>query len=93
MFILSQDKDTIFTLSDKGLFKSAIYTEDVYVNGKYYGSNIYGKGLFKEYLLGTYDCDEVEQIMSEIFTLLKAGAEFYSMPAPTLEPEDLGVSI
>jgi len=93
MFIQGQDKNIIFTLTDKGLLKGTVYTEDVYINGKFYGTNVYGKNLFKAYLLGTYEEDEAEQVVSEIYTLLKARAKFYSMPNPSLDLEDLGVEI
>lgn len=93
MFIKCQNNNIIFTLSDKGLLKGVIYTKDVYIDGKFFGINIYGQKLFKKYLLGTYEEDEAEQIVQEIYTLLKAGEQFYSMPDPVLNPEDLGVSL
>ena len=91
MYILGQDSNIIFTL-DKGLFRGIIHTRDIYVQGKFYGSNIYGKKFFRRYLLGTYENDEAEQIVREIYNLLKSGQKFYSMPAPTIDI-DLGVSI
>lgn len=91
MFIKSQDSDVIFSLNDKGLFPGTIYTEDIYVDGKFYGTNVYGRRLFREFLLGTYEEDEGEQVISEIYTLMKAGVKYYAMPAPTLDIEDLGV--
>jgi hypothetical protein len=93
MFILSQDKDTIFTLCDRGLFKGTIYSKDIYINGRYYGANIYGKTLFSKCLLGTYEEDEPEMVISEIYTLLKAGEKYYTMPAPSIDLEDLGVAL
>ncbi len=89
MYIQGQDKDIIFTLSDKWLL-SRIYTEDKIIRNKYYGTNIYGKALFRKHLLGTYESDEAEQIVNEIYTLLKAGKKFYAMPDPTIDPEDWG---
>ena len=91
MFIQGQDGNVIFSLSDKGLMKGTVYTKDIYNNGKFYGSNVYGKSLFQTYLLGTYEDAEAEQVISEIYKLLKAGARFYSMPAPTMDLQDLGV--
>lgn len=91
MFIKSQDGDLIFTLQNKGPFHGTIYTKDIYIRGKYYGTNIYGKRLFKTYLLGTYEENEGEMVINEIFTLLKAGVKYYSMPTPTLDLEDLEV--
>mgnify|MGYP001305485274 FL=1 len=93
MFIKGQDSDVIFSLTDKGLFPGTIYTDDIYINGKFYGTNIYGKRLFKTYLLGTYEEDEGEQIVNEIYTLMRAGAKYYSMPAPSIDLEDLGVAL
>ena len=93
MFIQGQDKNVIFTLSDKGLFGGVIYTKDIYIKKKYWGSNIYGRNFFKKYLLGTYEGDEAEQVASEIYALLKSGQEFYSMPNPSIELEDLGVGL
>jgi len=89
MYIKSQDGDVIFSLTDKAV----IFTEDIYISGKFYGCNIYGRKLFRRYLLGTYEEDEATQVISEIYALLKAGERFYSMPAPTFDLEDLGVSI
>jgi len=91
MYIKSQDGNVIFTLSDKGLFKGTVFTRDIYIKGKYYGSNIYGRRLFKKYFLGTFEEGEGEQVINEIYALLKAGAKFYSMPEAYLEPEDMGV--
>jgi len=93
MYIVGQDRNVIFTLTDKGLLKGTLYTEDIYVNGKYYGSNVYGKNLLRTYLLGTYEEDEAEQVIEEIYRLLKAGVQFYSMPDPSMDLEDLGVSL
>ena len=93
MFIQGQDKNVIFTLSDKGFLKGQVYTKNIYINKKYWGSNIYGRNFFKKYLLGTYEGDEAEQVTSEIYALLKSGQEFYSMPNPSIELEDLGVSL
>jgi len=93
MYIVGQDRNIIFTLTDKGLMKGLVYTEDIYVNGQFYGCNIYGKNLLRTYLLGTYEEDEAEQVIEEIYRLLKVGVQFYSMPAPALDPEDLGVSL
>jgi len=89
MYIKSQDGDVIFSLTDKAV----IFTEDIYINGKFYGCNIYGRKLFRRYLLGTYEEDEATQVISEIFALLKAGVQYYSMPAPTMDISELGVSI
>ena len=91
MFIISQDRDVIFTLQDKGLLKSTIYAEDVEIDGKYYGTNIFGETLFKTYMLGTYEAGETEQVIAEIYRLLKAGAKYYSMPDPSMDLEDMGV--
>jgi len=93
MFILSQDRDTIFTLQDKGLFKGHLYAEDIEIDGHYYGTNIYGTTLFKTYFLGTYEEGEAEQVIAEIYRLLKAGEKYYSMPVPSLDLEDMGVSL
>jgi hypothetical protein len=93
MYIQGQDKNVIFALTDKGLMKGLVYTEDVYVNGKYYGANVYGKSLLRTCLLGTYEEDEAEQVVGEIYKLLKSGAQFYAMPCPTMDLEDLGVSL
>lgn len=93
MFILSQDRDTIFTLQDKGLFKGHIYANDIEIDGHYYGTNIYGTTLFKTYFLGTYEEGEAEQVIAEIYRLLKAGAKCYSMPDPSMDLEDMGVNI
>lgn len=91
MFIKSQNEDVIFSLTDKGFLKGNVYAEDIYVNGKFYGTNIYGRKLFKKYLLGTYEEDEGEMVINEIFTMLKARTKYYTMPAPTMDLEDLGV--
>lgn len=94
MYIVSQDRDTIFTLTDKGLFKGLIYTDFVYnEDDEFRGCNIYGKSLFKTVLLGTYDTEEAEQIIAEIYKLLKAGEQFYSMPEVYIELEDMGVTL
>ena len=93
MFIQGQDKDIIFPLTDKGLLKGTVYTKDIYVNEKYYGANVYGKTLFQKHLLGTYEEGEAEQVIAEIYALLKAGAATYSMPVPAMDLEDLGVSL
>lgn len=94
MYILSQDRDTIFSLSDKGLFKGMIYAECIYNEEEQFrGCNIYGKTLFKTVLLGTYEIEEADQIISEIYRLLKAGEQFYSMPGVYIDLEELGVSI
>jgi hypothetical protein len=91
MIIKSQDSDTLFPLTDKGF--GTIYLEDVYVNGRFYGSNIYGRRFFKSYLLGTYEENEAEMVIDEIFTMLKMGAEHYVMPQPTLELDQMGVEL
>jgi hypothetical protein len=93
MYIISQDRDIIFTLQDKGLLKSTIYAEDVEIDGKYYGTNIFGTNLLKTYMLGTYEENETAQIVAEIYRLLKAGAKCYSMPAPSMDLEDIGVTM
>ena len=85
MFIKGQDDNTIFTLSDKGINKGVVYTEDIYINNKYYGSNIFGRTLFHTYLLGTYEEDESDQVVAEIYKLLKSGAQYYSMPQPSID--------
>ena len=86
MYIQCKDKDIIFTLSDKWLL-SRIYTEDKII------TNIYGKALFRKHLLGTYEPEEADQIVAEIYTLLKAGKKFYAMPEPSIDPEDWGVEL
>lgn len=91
MYIISQDKNVIFPLIDKGLLKGTVYAEDIYIDEKFYGTNIYGRRLFRDYLLGSYEAGEAEQIITEIYRLMKAGEKFYSMPAPTMDLEDLGV--
>lgn len=93
MYILGQDKDVIFTISDKGPLKGRIYTQDKIIRNKYYGTNVYGKTLFRRYLLGTYEPEEAEQIIGEIYTLLKAGERFYVMPEPSIDIKDWGVEL
>lgn len=93
MFIQSQDKDVIFTLADKGLLKGTVYTEDIYINKTFYGTNIFGKNLFKKHLLGTYEEDEAEQIVGEVYKLLKARCKFYAMPEAAMDLEELGVEL
>lgn len=93
MYIIGQDRNIIFTLQDKGILKGTIYTEDIEINGKYYGSNIYGRNLFTTHLLGTYEEGEAEQVVTEIYRLLKAGAKHYSMPTPSMDLEDMGVTL
>jgi DNA modification methylase len=93
MYIISQDRDIIFTLQDKGLLKSTIYAEDVEIDGKYYGTNIFGTNLLKTYMLGTYEENEAAQVIAEIYRLLKAGEKYYSMPVPSLDLDDMGVNI
>lgn len=93
MYIQGQDRDIIFTISDKGPLKGRIYTEDKIIKDKFYGTNVFGKTLFKKHLLGTYETEEAEQIVAEIYTLLKAGKKFYAMPEPSIDPEDWGVEL
>lgn len=85
MRILSQNKDIIFNLTRL----STIYAKDVYHNQKYYGSNIYGKSLFKNHMLGTYEEGEAEQVIEEIYRLLKTEAKFYTMPEVALDLSEL----
>lgn len=87
MYIQSQDKDTIFTLSDKGILKGCVFTKDHYIDGQFYGTNIYGKTLLKTVLLGTYEPEEAEQIVKEIYRLLRKGMKFYVMPESADIPE------
>ena len=94
MFIQSQDRNVIFTLTDKGLLKGHVFAEDQYdIDGDFMGCNVYGRNLLRTYLLGTYEKDEREdeaaQVVDEIYRLLKAGCCFYSMPAPQMDLEDL----
>lgn len=93
MYIIGQDRNVIFTLQDTGLLKGTIYTEDVEMGGRYYGTNIYGKNLLHTHLLGTYEENEAAQVIAEIYRLLKAGAKCYSMPDPSMDLEDMGVSL
>jgi hypothetical protein len=90
MYIISQDRNMIFTLTDKGLLKSTVYAEDIEIDGEYYGTNIFGSNLLRTNLLGTYEEGEAEQIIAEIYRLLKAGAMCYSMPTPSMDLEDMG---
>jgi hypothetical protein len=85
MKILSQDKDLIFNFN----WLSKIYAEDKYNNGKYYGSNVYGKSLFKNHMLGTYDEGEAQQVVCEIYKLLKSKEQFYTMPDVALDLSEL----
>jgi len=93
MTILNQDRDEIFTLTDKGLLKSNIYIKVAYFQGQLMGYNIIGKRLFKEKILGTYDESEAQQIIQEIYKLMRYGVSYYSMPNPTLDLEELGVNL
>lgn len=94
MYIVSQDRDSIFTLTDKGLFKGMLYAECIYdEENEFRGCNIYGKSLFKTVLLGTYEIEEADQIVGEIYRLLKAGEQLYSMPLVYMDLQDLGVEI
>jgi len=90
MYIMNQDRDEIFTLNDKSLFKGRIHVEDRYFNGQLMGWNVIGKRLLKKTLLGTYDTeDDARQIIQEIYRMLKIGIAHYSMPEPALGLEDL----
>lgn len=93
MTILNQDKDEIFTLSDKGLLKGRIYIRVQSFQGQLMGWNVVGKRLFRETLLGTYDEGDAQQIIGEIFNLLRAGQEHYVMPDAVLDLDELGVGI
>lgn len=89
MIIQTQDRDTIFTLTDKGLY-SRIYVKEVSWKGTLIAFNVMGKTLFKETVLGTYDEDtDAEQVVKEIYRMLKLGVKFYSMPELGIEQEEL----
>ena len=92
MLILSQDRDEIFTLSDKGLFKGHIYIKVKYFQDILMGWNVIGCRLFKETLLGTYEEQDAQQVVQEIFKLIKSGAKHYTMPEPVIDLDDLGVT-
>lgn len=85
MHILSQDRDVIFNFNRF----SRIYAEDKYFNGKYYGTNIYGRSMFRKHLLGTYDDGEAQQILTEVYRLLKANQTHYKMPEAALDLSEL----
>jgi hypothetical protein len=82
MHILNQDKDMVFTLTDKGEVFSSMQT----VNDVLMGWNVYGrkiKKLFRATLLGTYDTEsDAHQIVEEIKRLYKIGCTYYAMPEP-----------
>lgn len=85
MRILSQDKDVIFNFNRF----SKIYSQDIYHHEKYYGTNVYGKSLFKNHMLGTYEDGEAQQVVAEIYKLLKSKTKFYTMPEVALDLTEL----
>lgn len=93
MTILSQDKDEIFTLSDKGLFKGQIYVRVQYFQNQLMGWNVIGKRLRRETILGTYDEQDAQQVVHEIYKLLRVGEKYYSMPEAALDLDELGVEL
>lgn len=85
MVILNQDKDALYVLN------GAISTEEKIAEGHLMGYNIYGwsSATTEPTLLGTYDSEEdVEQIIQEIFKLIKCGKTHYSMPEAALDLEE-----
>jgi hypothetical protein len=89
MYIKSQDGDTIFSLTDKGLLKGQIYISEVYIDDRYWATNVFGRNLLRTYLLGTFDTTEdAENIVREIYKLLRMGVSFYTVPQP-LDTDDL----
>lgn len=85
MHILSQDRDVIFNFNRF----SRIYAQDKYFKGKYYGTNIFGRSLFKKHLLGTYEDGEAQQVVTEIYQLLRIGQRHYKMPDVALDLSEL----
>jgi hypothetical protein len=88
MYIVPQDRDGLFTLTDKGLFKGEIFIRVQYFQGQLMGWNVIGKRLFKETLLGTYDEQDAQQVLQEIYRMLKLKVYMYSMPEAAMDIED-----
>jgi hypothetical protein len=86
MRIINQDKDKFFTLTAKGFYKSKVCSKKKFYKGRLYGWNVYGSRLGFKTLLGTYDTEfEANQIVEEIYRLLKMDEISYVMPEPALE--------
>lgn len=89
MTILNQDRDEIFTLSDKTPLGNRVYIKVQYFQGQLMGWNVMGSNLKEEVLLGTYDEQDARQLVQEIYRLMRAGVKHYVMPEAAMDLEDL----